>query len=276
MKHDTFAGYPEDSLDLPQRALLTAWDSLSRYQEELVLIGGLAIRHMTIPPSHGLPGPITLDVDFGISMGASGGQYDSMRSILSMHGFAWNGKRFKRPCGEVELFLDLLTEKVGTGSGTIIVDDGLPVSALPGIERALKNFRSIRISGYSLIGSKAEHSIRVAEAGPLLVLKLNAFGGPNGRKAPKDAHDILYLAMNYLDGPENAIADFQSEKTASNRGMPSALESLKTQFQDADSPGPLACAAFRMNNRHLEAGHLEESLRIREQCVTLARELTRG
>ena len=28
----------------------------------------------------------------------------------------------------------------------------------------------------------------------------NAFGGPSGRKAPKDAHDIFYLATNYLGG----------------------------------------------------------------------------
>ena len=55
MKHDIFSKYPADSLELPQRALLTAWDCLSAFRNDLVLIGGLAVRHLTRPPKAGVP-----------------------------------------------------------------------------------------------------------------------------------------------------------------------------------------------------------------------------
>ena len=273
MKHDTFAGYPADSLELPQRALLTAWDCLVRYQEDLVLVGGLAIRHLTSPPRDGMPGPVTLDVDFGISIAASGGQYASIKDTLSGHGFRWDGKRFMRSFDGMNLFIDLLTDDDRQTTGTVMVDNGLPVSLIPGINRALQCHRTLRIQGRNLIGAHQAHSIRVAEAGPLLVLKLNAFGG---RKAPKDVHDVLYLAMNYLDGTEKALEAFQAEKSAGNPGMAPALQALAGHFQDADSLGPLSCAAFRMDNRHLDPDRRDESLRIREQCVTLAQELLRN
>lgn len=275
MKPDTFLGYPPGSLALPEQALLTAWDCLTHFRDDLVLIGGLAIRYLTIPPKEGMPGPVTLDVDFGINIAASGGQYSSIRETLSSHGFVWTGQRFKRAFGKMELFIDLLAETDPQLQSTVTVDDGLAVGVIPGVKRALECYRTLTISGKTLIGAPSTHSIRVAEVGPLLVLKLNAFGGPTARKAPKDVHDILYLAMHYLDGTPKAIEKFQFEKAAENRGMPSALRSLKEHFSDANAQGPLSCAAFRMNNQHLDPDYEEESLGIREQCVTLALELLR-
>jgi len=273
MKHETFEEYPADAMDLPQKALLTTWDCLSDYRDDLVLVGGLAVRHLTKPPVEGMPGPVTLDVDFGISIAASGGMYGSIRETLSAHGFKWEDKRFVRKFAEMSLFVDLLTDDGEADSGTAIVDDSLPVGVVPGISRALERSRFISISGTTLLGVQQTELIRVAEVGPLLVLKLNAFGGPVGRKANKDVHDTLYLAMNYLDGTQKAIADFQEEKSAGNRGLPHALHALNSYFKTPDAQGPMACAAFRLNNRHREAEFLEESERIRQQCVTLAEEL---
>ncbi len=113
----------------------------------------------------------------------------------------------------------------------------------------------------------------MAEIGPLLALKLNAFGGPSGRKAPKDAHDILYLATNYLDGTAAALAGFQEERRMGSRGINHALRCLEDFFSKPDAPGPVACAAFRLNNQHLESQNEQASLRIRQQCVTLAQAL---
>jgi hypothetical protein len=275
MKPDTFLGYPSDSLLLPEQVLLTAWDCLTRFHDDLVLIGGLAIRYLTTAPKEGIPGPVTLDVDFGINIAASGGQYSSIRETLSSHGFVWTGQRFKRVFGKLELFIDLLTESDTYLPSTVALDDGLAVSVVPGVKRALECYRTIKVTGKTLIGSPSSHFIRVAEIGPLLVLKLNAFGGLTARKAPKDVHDILYLVMHYLDGTPKAIDRFRMEKLVENRGMASALKSLQENFYDANAQGPLSCAAFRMNNLHLDPAFAEESLQIREQCVTLAMELLR-
>jgi hypothetical protein len=272
-KHDTFDKYPTDSLDLPERALLTTWDCLAAYREDLVLIGGLAVRHLTKAPEEGLPGPVTLDVDFAITIGASRGMYGSIRDTLTGHDFEWKENRFVRKFKNMDLFIDLLTDDNQSTSGTVIVDDSLPVSILPGINRALACHRMIEITGKSLLDVEHTENIRVAEIGPMLVLKLNAFGGPTGRKAPKDAHDILYLAMNYLDGTRRAIEGFKEERTAGNRGFESALTCLETSFATPDSQGPVSCAAFRLNNLQNESQFIEESERIRAQCVTLAQAL---
>ena len=52
-----------------------------------------------------------------------------------------------------------------------------------------------------------------------------------------------------------------------------AICALENMFTTPDSPGPMSCAAFRMNNRHMEPAFVEESMKIRQQCVTLAEEL---
>ena len=270
MKHDTFDQYPPDRLDLPTQALLTIWDCLPDYQNDLVLVGGLAVRFLTKAPADGMPGPITLDVDLGISIDADGGFYAGIRETLSGHGFSWDEGRFTRKFPTLDLHLDLLTDDGKSDQGTVPMDDGLHVSIFPGINRALARCRRVKVSGKTLLGVPKQEEIRVAEVGPLLVLKLNAFGGPSGRKAPKDAHDILYLTMNYLDGVTAAILGFDDERRAGNRGMPHALKCLQSFFAHADAQGPVACAAFRLNNLHREPQNQEESLRIRQQFVTLA------
>lgn len=270
MKHDTFEKYPTDSLDLPQRALLTTWDCLSAYRDELVLVGGLAVRLLTKRATEGLADAVTLDVDFGISIGASDGIYGSIRQTLEAHDFKWEGNRFARRFGNMTLFIDLLTDDGARMGGSAVVDDGLSVVNMPGIARALTRYRVVEISGNTLLGASQTEAVRVAEIGPMLVLKLNAFAG---RKAPKDAHDIMYLALNYLDGVDQAVKGFAEEKVAENRGMASALQSLQTFFRDVDASGPISCAAFRMNNEHLAPERAEESLSLRQQCVTLAEAL---
>jgi len=73
-KFGKFDDYPPRSLESAEAALLTAWRSLERYQDDLVLVGGLAVHYLTRRDVPGLPGAVTLDVDLGITLGASGGQ----------------------------------------------------------------------------------------------------------------------------------------------------------------------------------------------------------
>ena len=58
-----------------------------------------------------------------------------------------------------------------------------------------------------------------------------------------------------------------------DRGMLHALKCLEDFFLNPDAPGPTACAAFQLNNQHREPQNEYVSLRIRQQCVTLAQAL---
>src|SRR5215475_8031570 len=188
-KFGRFEDYPKNSLQSAEAALLTAWNCLERYHDQIVLIGGLALHYLTKPTDAGLAGAVTLDVDFGISLGASGGQYGTIKSDLSGLGFKLEENRIVREFGNLKLYLDFITEDPPSVKGSRVVDD-IVASIFPGINRALACRRIVRVSGRDLYGSVQQCHIAVADIGPLLVLKLNAFGGPIGRRLPKDAYDI--------------------------------------------------------------------------------------
>jgi len=77
-KFGTFGDYPENSLPSAEAALLTAWRSLDRYHNDLALVGGLAVHYLTKRGAGGGPhGAVTMDVDFGISLAASGHQSEA-------------------------------------------------------------------------------------------------------------------------------------------------------------------------------------------------------
>lgn len=275
MKFERYDKYLTTDTSLPPRALLTAWEALADFHNDLVLVGGLAVRCLTKPPLAGQPGPVTLDVDFAISLAVDSGMGPTIKQALREQEFRWiaDDKRFTREFPGLRLHVDLLTDDGKSDNGTRMVDDGLPVGVMPGIDRALACGRLVPVSGLNLDGQSRTIKIKVAEVGPMLALKLNAFGGPAGRRAGKDAHDILDLATRYLDGLEAAVAGFNAEKAAGNRAMRHALACLRRDFADVDALGPVACATFRISGWPESSANEEAALALRQECVTLAQAL---
>jgi hypothetical protein len=140
-KYETFDAYPPRSLLSAESALLTVWPSLSRYHDDLVLVGGLAVHYLTRTDIQGLPGAITLDVDLGISLAASGGQYGTIKSDLEGLGFVSEGQRLVRQRGDIALYIDFLTEDPNQHSlGSRVVDEVI-ANVVPEINRALACYR---------------------------------------------------------------------------------------------------------------------------------------
>jgi hypothetical protein len=264
-KFATFSEYPKDSLASAERALLTAWRSLERYHDDLVLVGGLAVHYLTKRTMADLPGAVTMDVDFGISLAASGDQYGTIKSDLSGLGFKPEGNRLVRKYGGLNLYLDFLTEDPPSLTGTRMVDD-VVASVIPGVNRALSCRRKVDVKGLDLYGTELECKVAVADIGPLLVLKLNAFGGPTGRRLPKDAYDVLLAVTGFVDGPAAAVAAFRAEAKADNTGYDFAVKSLQKNFSDLGQDGPIRAAEFHPGN----AGDRD---RIREDVATVGRML---
>jgi hypothetical protein len=100
--------------------------------------------------------------------------------------------------------------------------------------------------------------------GPLLVLKLNAFGGPTGRRHPKDAYDVLLAVTSFVDGPRAAVDAFQAEASCGNTGYAAAIETLRRDFSRRDADAPIRAAAFL-------GGTVENQQRAREELVTAAK-----
>jgi hypothetical protein len=131
--------------------------------------------------------------------------------------------RFGRPadgskegrCGALRRISSLKTQ-TEILSGSRVVDEVI-ASVVPGINRALDCCRAVAVQGSDIYGASQVCHVRVADIGPLLVLKLNAFGGPSGRRLPKDAYDILLAVTAFIDGPTAAIKSFQAEEATGNR-----------------------------------------------------------
>ncbi len=265
-KFGNFSQYPQRSLLSAEAALLTAWRSLDRYWDELVLVGGLAVHYLTKQEIPGLPGAVTMDVDFGISLGTeAGGQYGNIQTHLSGLGFIQEGSRWSQNHGKIKLYIDFLTEDPPHISGVREVD-GAQANLIPGINRALIKSRDVKIKGNDLYGVAHECKVRVADIGPLLALKLNAFGGPTGRRHPKDAYDVLLAVTGFVDGPEAAISGFRSEAAADNSAYGSAVECLKKDFCEPNRDGPARGASFH-------PGDTAEQERIKQDIVTVGRAL---
>ncbi len=279
MKYDTYSAYDSRATSQSLPTFLTIWPALGRYHDDLVLLGGLVpICICKHPEGDGaLPRPATLDVDLGIALGASAGQYGTLSSELRAQGFKatnHNKARYMKEVNGVEMYIDFLVEDGATPEGARMVDD-VQASVMPGVVRALKTARSISLSGKDLFGADQRITARVCEVGPYLALKLRAF---KFRQQPKDAFDILYTVKHYDNGPEAAIAAFTEEVNVENPASADAIESLKDDFNDENSAGAVRAAHFILGEA-TRTEHEDVKLRramIRQDMVDVATALLRS
>ncbi len=245
MKFASYAEYDPKGIALSIPAILTVWAGIQRFSEELVVVGGLVPHFICRDPKPGtqLPRPATLDVDIGIALGASSGQYGSLSADLQGHGFRHSKSfesRFERVVGPYTIYLDFLVERPPGTKGVVVVDD-IPANILPGIDRALTTARTQVVKGMDLFGAEQSLPIRICEVGPFLVMKLRAFAS---RQAPKDAFDLLYTFLHYDGGTDAAIAAFHAEGAAGNLAFRDAAACLRQHFGNEDAAAPVRAAHF--------------------------------
>ena len=205
-------------------------------------------------------------MDLGISLAASGGQYGTVKSDLEGIGFVSEDQRLVRRQGDIALYIDFLAEDSNQNAlGSRVVDEVI-ANVVPGINRALACYRTVIVEGTDVYGAEQKCEVKVASVGPLLVMKLNAFGGPKGRRLPKDAYDILLAVTAFLDGPAAAIRGFRGEQAAGNPAYNIATKVLENDFSEINQDGPIRASEFVD-----PTGSKREQ--IRQDLVTVARRL---
>ena len=245
MKYEHHSDYTTADTELSEAGLLTVWAPLREFRDELVLIGGLVPRYLCKPQPGELQA-VTMDVDLGICLGMSTGIYDTISTRLKNMGFewkegdGWKGKRFVKKIKNSNMFIDFLTDKPQPDAADHAMVDDIPVSAQPGIQRALDLCREVTICGYNLYDAEVKEKIRVCEVGPYVCLKLQAF---NSRSASKDIFDVIRCVRDYDGGAEKAVQLFQQEKEV-NPAYSTALCVLERDFISERSTGPMQYADF--------------------------------
>lgn len=279
MKYETYAEYDPRLAAQTLPAFLTVWSGLGSYHDELVLVGGLVPEFICRHPTGGraLPRPATLDVDLGVALGASAGQYGTLSTDLRSQGFKPSTKesgRFQKDVGGATLYIDFLVEDGDKPKGTRMVDDVL-ANVMPGVARALALARMVSIEGKDLLGATQRVQARVCEIGPYLALKLRAF---LHRQQGKDAFDILYTMMHYDQGLDAAVEAFTVEARAGNPALPDAKRALEALFVDESSPGPVKAAHFVFGQvlpREPDDLHTRR-IQVQQDMLTAARTLVRA
>lgn len=263
MKYETYSEYSPVGVAAAESAFLTVWAGLGSWHRDLVLVGGLVPKYLCgdLLTPRTLPRPITLDTDLGIALGASLGQYGSLKWDLQAQGFTFSkdefgGPRFVKKVGDFLIPVDFLTEHHPSTQGTAMVDD-IPANILPGIDRALASARTMAITGVDLQGAQQALTARICEVGPFLAMKLRAFAR---RQAPKDAFDILYTLRHYDGGTRAAVMGFAAEVRARNPACVDAVACLNQHFPDEQSSAPVRAAIFVLGQ---VAGRETEDIRVR-------------
>ena len=272
MKLATYSEYDPRAIALTEAALFTVWGALGTYADDIVLVGGLVPKYLCgdLAAPRELPRPATLDVDLGIAVGASAGQYGSIDMDLAGQGFSRSEKqagRFEKIVEGFTIYLDFITELPGSTRGTVMIDNA-PASVLPGINRALECFRTIAVEGTDLHGATQRLRLRVCEAGPFLTLKLRAFAN---RQQPKDAFDILYTCLYYSAGASTAAAAFGAEASAKNTAFSDAAQALVDFFLSETASGPVQAERFLFGERRPDdsADLRTRRAMLREQVVNV-------
>ncbi|MGJ8673790.1 hypothetical protein [Rubritalea sp.] len=260
--------YPAHSLDTAEAALLEMWQGLENYHRELVLVGGLAVHYHTKDKAEPLyRGTCTLDIDLGISLATDGGMTGSVDWNLGMLGYRPDEERRMVKRGRHgNLYIDFLTEHPPNQPGTRLVSD-VTATVCPGINRALACRKIIEITGLNRHGEEQVFHIPLCGIGPLLVLKLNAFGQRNERDRMKDAYDILVAVSSYSEGARAAIDAFKAEAREDNSGYACALQVLREHFSDETMAGPVAVSHFYFGEG---GGNEEERDLLRQDLVSIA------
>jgi len=211
-----------------------------------------------------------MDVDFGVTLAAEGGQYGSLADDLTGQGFTCDEKgRYVQQFEMLPVFIDFVTEHPTATTGTALVD-GVPANLFPGVARALSTRRKVTVAGKDLFGVWQQSTVPVSGIGALLVLKLNAFAG---RQQAKDAYDVLLGVSQFVEGTDAAINDFQAEANADNHGYARAIATLRRHFFEPNHSGPLRCAAFALEGQTGIDDREMRQRRIIEQLVTIGRAL---
>ncbi|MFH1477409.1 MAG: hypothetical protein ABIH24_07970 [Verrucomicrobiota bacterium] len=268
MKLARYDQYKPEDTARAESALLTVWAALGNLIQDLVLVGGLVPRYICKPQTSDVTA-VTMDVDLGVSLELSTGQYEPTTRRLADHGFRWKDKRFVKTIRNVDLYLDFLTDKpTEEAADSVVVDDVAGVSAVFGVSRALEIYRVVTITGMDLQGAKVTEQVKVCEVGPFICLKLQAYAG---RAQGKDVFDLVRAVRDYDRGMETAVNLFHVEK-GKNLAYEPALRVLQERFADARSKGPIQYADFCMSG---DVDVSESQRRLRNERVNEALDAAR-
>jgi hypothetical protein len=250
----TAAEYSPEYVDLVKKTCLYLATVLGDFQNDLVIVGGLAPT-LLIPEGklsdEEPPHVGTTDLDVGLHIALLGGhRYEGLTERLRRVGFKndineegketrqrWINNKYG-PAIKVDFLIQPL-DADDEGGKLRNIEKDFAADIIPGLHLAFRDRVKVAMTGVTIAGEKASREIWVCGPGAFLILKALAF---KLRGVHKDAYDIYFVLKNYGTGVEDIhhhLAPLIGDDVTS-----SALEILNNEFADPDFTGPRRAAEF--------------------------------
>jgi len=238
--------YTAEAVDAAKSVLLELAHLLGEYREDIVLIGGWVPEFLLPGAQESHVGSMDIDLALNhLTLGEEG--YETIGNLLRERGYVQGPqpfifyRTFMKNEREYVVQVDLLAgEYQGSSKGhrTQRIQD-INARKARGCDLAFKMFERVKIEGELPNGALDSVEIRVASIVPFFVMKAMAL---NDRLKEKDAWDIYYCLLNYPDGLDALIAEFNGLKD--NVLVQEGLNKLASKFASTEHLGPRFVADF--------------------------------
>lgn len=285
LKPKTIDEYKPEVTDLCERVLVTLLRDLGPWKESMYLAGGLVPRYLVKdkpPKIRAHAGTGDIDVVIKLEMLGETEAYKTLEENLKQIGFKprlnKNGNIDKWGwClkeGNTVIELDLLAddpEVKGAKVRPLPTEGAISALNIPHASMVFDEYESREVTA-DLIGGggKATETIRHANLLSLVCLKAFAF---DHRRAPKDAHDILYCIEFVPGGVDAAAEKFRAALTGKHeKTVKAALRILRDRFRTDrhargfEKDGPVAVASFELGE---DASKEQRALRQRDAAALI-------
>ncbi len=262
-KPQDHSGYKPEQTTACERLLATLIRGIGPWRASVTVVGGL-VPSLLIPDEEHV-GTTDIDLVVDLEKIAETDAYKTLEQNLKKLSL----ERYQNEDGRAQHFRWIRT-KDGAPTTTVELlcpapDDeeagkvrslkeggerGLSAIGIPGAHLVFDDFEEVEITTELLDGrGVATVVVRVAGIVAYVVLKTLAY---ESRWEPKDAYDLVFMLVNYADGPQEIGRRFAAQMAANPDEplYPKALEILRSRFMSddkisgADKDGPVSYASF--------------------------------
>lgn len=251
----TIAEYSDAATTACERVLVTLIGSVGKWASHLYLVGGLVPRYLVPQPRAVEEQHVgSTDVDIAIIIAVDDANaYTTLERELKNLEF----KQAPGPDGSdyqwgkvvdgVSVLVEFISEAANVEPGRSLkvrgkTGSGFQAFNVPGVHVVERDYveRTVIARRFDTDGSSSVQ-LRVPNVLPYLILKITAY---QDRHKNKDAYDIVWLLLNYGDGPADAGASARESLIRRNPTSASAMELLRARFADVAQDAPRSYATF--------------------------------
>jgi hypothetical protein len=248
------SAYTPEDVALVESACLTVAVALGEFLDRLCIVGGIVpvlLIDRQVEGDEGGTHPGTNDLDVALAIALiREGDYTEIRRRLAQEDFEPDTNEAGNPTPQrwtlegLNVTVDFLLPKLPDHPPERRIqplEGDFAAFIMPGLDVAFDERVEVRLRGTTLRGEKVERTVPVCGPGAFTILKALAF---DGRGAPKDAYDLVYVLRGWPAGATDIADRLASHAERYPDVVEKALRILARDFEDPETIGPRRVVEF--------------------------------